>query len=147
MIGFCDPNHILRRTELLRYPASEGLFAQPVMRCLLLLFVLFPVVAGSFDKAGLYSRVGATNCPDYVKNFDDERAERPSPDHIRVDRRIISGWIAWPVRDGCWVILLPTTLGQRMAEKISQLGSMWRRSNRGSQSIAGSILLKRSPMR
>ena len=39
-------------------------------------------------------------------------------------RRIISGWIAWPVRDGCWVILLPTTLGQSMAEKISQIGSI-----------------------
>ena len=139
MIGFCEPNHILRRTELLRYPASEGLFAQFVMRRLLLFFVLFPVVAGAFDKAGLYSRVGATNCPDYVKNSMKRGPSAP--------RRIISGWIAWPVRDGCWVILLPTTLGQRMAEKISQLGSMWRRSNRGSQSIAGSILLKRSPMR
>ena len=78
---------------MLRYPASEGLFAQPVMCCLLLLFILFPVVAGAFDKAGLYSRVGATNCPDYVKNFDEERAERPSPDHIRVDRLASQGWL------------------------------------------------------
>ena len=76
---------------MLRYPAPEGLFAQPVMRRLLLLFVLFPVVAGAFDKAGLYSRVGATNCPDYVKNFDEERAERLSPDHIRVDRLASQG--------------------------------------------------------
>ena len=93
MIGFCDPNHILRRTELLRYPSFEGLFALPVMHRLLLLFVFFPVLTGAFDKTGLYSGVGAITCPDYVKNFDEGRAERPSPDHIRVDRLFTQGWL------------------------------------------------------
>ncbi len=71
-----------------------GIFLiQRFMRSLILLLVLLPVGAGAFDEAGVYTSLGAYECPDYVAHYEEDRANRPSLGHILVDYLPAQGWL------------------------------------------------------
>jgi hypothetical protein len=63
------------------------------MRSFILLCILLPVSAAAFDEVGIYSSLGAFGCPDYVAHYDEDRADRPSSDHILVDHLSSQGWL------------------------------------------------------
>ena len=71
----------------------ENFLTQRFMRNFILLFALLPVGAGAFDDAGIYTSLGAFGCSDYVAHYDEDRADRPSSDHILVEYLPRQGWL------------------------------------------------------